>query len=79
MDSVQHDEAAPLIVDVEDGSSLKLNSPKNHARDVHILSVAFLFIFSAYHAAQNLESTVNTVSSLDFWACSVILSGLVFV
>ncbi|KAM0953295.1 putative Ion channel regulatory protein, UNC-93 [Dioscorea sansibarensis] len=64
MDSVQHDEAAPLIVDVEDGSSLKLNFPKNHARDVHILSVAFLFIFSAYHAAQNLESTVNTEGGL---------------
>lgn len=72
MDSVQCDEAAPLIVGVEDGSSFKLNSPKNHARDVHILSIAFLFIFSAYHACQNLESTVNKVSSLDFWVLFVL-------
>jgi hypothetical protein len=28
---------------------------------VHILCAAFLFVFSAYSAAQNLESTVNTV------------------
>jgi hypothetical protein len=34
---------------------------RSHAADVHILCAAFLFVFSAYSAAQNLESTVNTV------------------
>ncbi|KAL5992059.1 hypothetical protein ACLOJK_012973 [Asimina triloba] len=32
----------------------------NHARDIHILSCAFLLVFLAYHAAQNLQSTLNT-------------------
>ncbi|XP_058109775.1 UNC93-like protein 3 isoform X2 [Magnolia sinica] len=53
MDSVDsREEEAPLVAA---GEPLI-----NHARDAHILSFAFLFIFSAYGAAQNLESTVNT-------------------
>ncbi|KAJ0987749.1 hypothetical protein J5N97_006105 [Dioscorea zingiberensis] len=64
MDPVHPDGAAPLIVVDVGGSSLEANAPKNHTRDVHILSVAFLFIFSAYHAAQNLESTINTEGGL---------------
>lgn len=48
------DEEAPLVAIVE--------APKNHhTRDVYVLSFAFLFVFLAYGAAQNLESTVNTV------------------
>jgi hypothetical protein len=35
---------------------------RSHAGDLHVLSAAFLFVFSAYCAAQNLESSVNTVS-----------------
>ncbi|KAI6680482.1 hypothetical protein NL676_034363 [Syzygium grande] len=38
--------------------------PRGHAHDVHILSCGFLLIFSAYGAAQNLESTVNTADNL---------------
>jgi hypothetical protein len=34
---------------------------RSHAADVHVLSAAFLFVFCAYGAAQNLQSTVNTV------------------
>ncbi|RWR76803.1 UNC93-like protein 3 isoform X2 [Cinnamomum micranthum f. kanehirae] len=49
------EEEAPLVVG---------ELPKNHARDVHVLSFAFLFIFLAYGAAQNLESTVNTEHDL---------------
>ncbi|KAI6694939.1 hypothetical protein NL676_022649 [Syzygium grande] len=45
---------------------------RGHAHDVHILRCGFLLIFSAYGAAQNLESTVNTEFSesisLEFWA-----------
>lgn len=57
------DEAAPLVVDVTSCSSSSSDArpARNHARDVHILSLAFLLIFSAYGAAQNLESSVNTV------------------
>lgn len=52
------DEESPLLVDNSPVEATK----KNHARDVHILSSAFLLIFLAYGAAQNLESTINTVS-----------------
>lgn len=38
------------------------NHPKSHSKDVHILSLGFLLVFSAYGAVQNLESTVNDVS-----------------
>lgn len=48
--------------------------PKNHARDVHVLSFAFLFIFLAYGAAQNLESTVNTVS---WWSLVIRILGFI--
>lgn len=36
----------------------------NHSRDIHILSWAFLLIFLAYGAAQNLQSTLNTDGDL---------------
>lgn len=64
MDSV--DEEARLLV-----NNAPISAPVNYTRDVHVLSFAFLLIFLAYGAAQNLESTVNTVSfwffSLFFW------------
>lgn len=60
MESVDScDEEAPLVAD-----SLQVLTPKNYTRDVHILSCAFLLIFLAYGAAQNLETTVNTVEQL---------------
>lgn len=42
----------------------QINPPKTHSRDVHILSLAFLLVFSAYGAVQNLESTVNDEGDL---------------
>uniref|UniRef100_A0A5B7AEU8 Putative UNC93-like protein 3 n=1 Tax=Davidia involucrata TaxID=16924 RepID=A0A5B7AEU8_DAVIN len=54
------DEETPLVVERSQTQPLK----KNHARDVHILSSAFLLIFSAYGAAQNLETTVNAEDDL---------------
>ncbi|CAA3001559.1 UNC93 3 [Olea europaea subsp. europaea] len=36
----------------------------NHKRDIHVLSWAFLLIFLAYGAVQNLESTINTEGDL---------------
>lgn len=47
---------------VHEESRLLVKNAPTHARDVHVLSFAFLLIFLAYGAAQNLESTVNTVS-----------------
>ncbi|KAF5750955.1 UNC93-like protein 3 isoform X1 [Tripterygium wilfordii] len=56
MESVEsRDEETPLVAD---NSSIEY--PKNHARDIHILCCAFLLIFLAYGAAQNLQSTVNS-------------------
>lgn len=55
---IPRDEETPLVAADES----PLQPPKNHTRDVHILSLAFLLIFLAYGAAQNLQSTLNTVS-----------------
>uniref|UniRef100_A0A0D3HVT6 Major facilitator superfamily (MFS) profile domain-containing protein n=1 Tax=Oryza barthii TaxID=65489 RepID=A0A0D3HVT6_9ORYZ len=44
------------------GPHLRLRA--SHAGDLHVLSAAFLFVFSAYCAAQNLESSVNTEGDL---------------
>ncbi|XP_027349883.1 UNC93-like protein 3 isoform X2 [Abrus precatorius] len=54
--SIPRDEETPLVA--EDNSSLQ--PPESHTRDVHILSLAFLLVFLAYGAAQNLQSTLNT-------------------
>lgn len=51
------DEESPLVDPIQ-----SQNQTFNHARDIHILSWAFLLIFLAYGAAQNLQSTINTVS-----------------
>lgn len=78
-----HDDESPLIVD-----GLPTETPKqNYARDVHILSSAFLLIFLAYGAAQNLESTINTeedlgttslgILYLSFTCCSLVASVVV--
>lgn len=52
------EEAAPLV---SAGAARRAASGAGARRDVHLLSAAFLFVFLAYHAAQNLQSTVNTV------------------
>ncbi|CAN6338642.1 unnamed protein product [Urochloa humidicola] len=49
--------AAPLL-------AAPASSRRSPAADAHILSAAFLFVFSAYSSAQNLESTVNTKGDL---------------
>ncbi|KAJ4772222.1 hypothetical protein LUZ62_056479 [Rhynchospora pubera] len=65
-------EAAPLVVSVHGGGASSDPDPssastpriRNDTRDVHILSLAFLFVFSAYGAAQNLQSTLNNDGDL---------------
>lgn len=56
------EERAALIAEVSESQS-----QINHTRDVHFLSWAFLLIFLAYGAAQNLQSTINTVCPLSFY------------
>lgn len=52
---------------------------RRHTRDVHFLSLAFLFVFSAYHAAQNLESSINTEQDLGTTSMGILyLSFMVF-
>lgn len=53
------DEESPLVDQNQIG-----NQMLNHGRDIHILSWAFLLIFLAYGAAQNLQSTLNTDGDL---------------
>ncbi|XP_020680415.1 UNC93-like protein 3 [Dendrobium catenatum] len=71
------EEVAPLVVVVDDSSS-EIRRPKNHARDAHILSFAFLFIFSAYGAAQNLQSTVNTEQGLGTTSMGILYLSFTF-
>ncbi|KAL2934339.1 UNC93-like protein 3 [Bienertia sinuspersici] len=56
-----------------------VNQPKSHSRDVHILSSAFLLVFSAYGAVQNLESTVNDDGNLGTISLGILyVSFMVF-
>lgn len=75
MDSFDaRDEEAPLVAAESTSQTLR-----NHTRDVHILSSAFLLIFLAYGAAQNLESTVNTDDNLGTISLGILyLSFTVF-
>ncbi|XP_060201842.1 UNC93-like protein 3 [Lycium barbarum] len=76
------DEERPLVENSKNQEPIV-----NNERDVHILSCAFLLIFLAYGAAQNLESTINTEGNLgttslgilylSFMVCSIFASLVV--
>ncbi|KAK3031693.1 hypothetical protein RJ639_035279 [Escallonia herrerae] len=66
------DEETPLVVE---RSRTEL---VNHTRDVHILSWAFLLIFLAFGAAQNLESTINTEGDLGTISLGILYSSFTF-
>lgn len=62
----EEEEAAPLVSGGR-GAAAVARAATSQTRDLHLLSSAFLFVFLAYHAAQNLQSTVNTVAeSIQF-------------
>ncbi|PVH63063.1 hypothetical protein PAHAL_3G465000 [Panicum hallii] len=63
--------AAPLVP----GSGARRASAAATPRDVHLLSSAFLFVFLAYHAAQNLQSTVNTDENLGSISLGVLYTS----
>ncbi|KAL2533743.1 UNC93-like protein 3 [Abeliophyllum distichum] len=67
------DEETPLLVE-----NLPSTPTLNHKRDVHILCWAFLLIFLAYGAAQNLESTINTEGDLGTISLGILYSSFTF-
>ncbi|XVE96844.1 hypothetical protein REPUB_Repub02eG0258100 [Reevesia pubescens] len=67
------DEETPLVVDV-----LESETPKNRTRDVHILSCAFLLVFLAYGAAQNLQTTVNAEGNLGTVSLGILYVSFAF-
>ncbi|KAK4281384.1 hypothetical protein QN277_012886 [Acacia crassicarpa] len=69
------DEESPLVAAVDNSP---IQTPKNHTRDIHILSVAFLLIFLAYGAAQNLQSTVNTEQDLGTISLGILYTSFAF-
>jgi hypothetical protein len=66
------DEETPLVVEQSQTQTL------NHKKDIHILSWAFLLIFLAYGAAQNLESTINTVADLGTISLGILYTSFTF-
>ncbi|OMO97150.1 hypothetical protein COLO4_14849 [Corchorus olitorius] len=68
-----HDEETPLVADIS-GSE----TPKSRTRDVHILSSAFLLVFLAYGAAQNLETTVNSEGNLGTVTLGILYVSFAF-
>lgn len=71
------DEETPLVV-ATDESPIQLQPHKSHTRDVHILSIAFLLIFLAYGAAQNLQSTLNTEEDLGTTSLGILYLSFTF-
>lgn len=67
-----------VIISSNKESQLELQLPKNHTRDVHILSLAFLLIFLAYGAAQNLQSTLNTEENLGTTSLGILYLSFTF-
>uniref|UniRef100_A0A0D6R3Q3 UNC93-like protein 3 n=1 Tax=Araucaria cunninghamii TaxID=56994 RepID=A0A0D6R3Q3_ARACU len=67
--------------------NFRSKTSSRHLRDLHILSFTFLFVFLAYAAAQNLESSVNSEKNLgttslgilylSFTVCSFVATPIV--
>ncbi|KAM1271614.1 hypothetical protein ACFX2I_032517 [Malus domestica] len=66
-----HEPEKPLLVD-------NSRTRKNRARDVHILSSAFLLIFLAFGATQNLESTLITEKNLGTTSLGILYLSFAF-
>ncbi|KAL8138271.1 hypothetical protein V2J09_004272 [Rumex salicifolius] len=54
------EEELPLV----ESALTSKTTQKNHARDIHLLSAAFLLVFLSFGAVQNLQSTINTGKDL---------------
>ncbi|XP_004302724.1 PREDICTED: UNC93-like protein 3 [Fragaria vesca subsp. vesca] len=71
------DEETPLVAAAAEDDS-PAEKGRSHTRDVHILSSAFLLVFLAYGAAQNLESTVNNVGDLGTTSLGILYLSFTF-
>ncbi|TKY45579.1 UNC93 protein 3 [Spatholobus suberectus] len=71
--AVAGDEETPLV-----GDNSALDAPKSHTRDIHILSLAFLLVFLAFGAAQNLQSTLNTEEDLGTTSLGILYLSFTF-
>ncbi|KAJ1387246.1 MFS transporter superfamily [Sesbania bispinosa] len=72
---IPRDEETPLVADE---SPLQPPKSMSHTKDVHILSLAFLLIFLAYGAAQNLQSTLNTEEDLGTTSLGILYLSFTF-
>lgn len=70
------EDSVPLLLE---SSSVDGNLPEfppktssRHLRDLHILSFTFLFIFTAYTATQNLESSLNSDEDLGTTSLAIL-------
>ncbi|KAJ6699613.1 hypothetical protein OIU79_012803 [Salix purpurea] len=70
------DEEEPFVVGA--ASVDNLETLRNHTKDVHILSSAFLLIFLAYGAAQNLETTLNTKDDMGTISLGILYVSFTF-
>ncbi|KAF1880950.1 hypothetical protein Lal_00022980 [Lupinus albus] len=78
MDStIERDEEKPLVSD-EPSHILQDSKTNSHKKNVHILSSAFLLIFLAYGAAQNLQSTLNTKEDLGTTSLGILYLSFTF-
>ncbi|KAM0911627.1 hypothetical protein ACQ4PT_013265 [Festuca glaucescens] len=68
------DEEAPASAAKE--QLLAAPPSRSHVADVHVLSAAFLSVFSAYGAAQNLQSTINTEGNLGTVSLAIMYTSM---
>lgn len=69
------DEETPLVPD--DNSAIEARK-SHHSTDIHILSLAFLLVFLAFGAAQNLQSTLNTEDDLGTTTLGILYLSFTF-
>ncbi|KAK4478577.1 hypothetical protein RD792_014063 [Penstemon davidsonii] len=67
------DEETPLV-----DENPPRSQPLNHRRDLYILCWAFLLIFLAYGAVQNLQSTINTEGDLGTISLGILYLSFTF-
>lgn len=72
------DEEEPFVAAAAAASVDNSETLRNHTKDVHILSSAFLLIFLAYGAAQNLETTLNTKDDMGTISLGILYVSFTF-
>ncbi|WVZ07355.1 hypothetical protein V8G54_020701 [Vigna mungo] len=73
--AIPGDEETPLVADNSSPQAAKTTA---HTWDIHILSLAFLLVFLAFGAAQNLQSTLNTEEDLGTTSLGILYLSFTF-